>query len=199
MRFGKTFAAYKLAQKMGWKKILVLTFKPAVQHAWEEDLKSHVDFEGWQFISPGGLTFGEAKKNRPIVCFGSFQDYLGKNNSTGGIKTKNEWVHATHWDCVMLDEYHFGAWRERARELFESEGKEEIEFGEGKGIAEFDEDTIPITADAYLYLSGTPFRAIASGSLLKSKFSTGPTPTNNRLRSNGKEMTTHTAPFLAWS
>ncbi|MYK40726.1 MAG: restriction endonuclease [Gemmatimonadetes bacterium] len=167
MRFGKTFATYKLAQKMGWKKILVLTFKPAVQHAWEEDLKSHVDFEGWQFISPGSLTFGEAKKNRPIVCFGSFQDYLGKNNSTGGIKTKNEWVHATHWDCVVLDEYHFGAWRERARELFESEGKEEIEFGEGKGIAEFDEDTIPITADAYLYLSGTPFRAIASGEFIE--------------------------------
>jgi predicted helicase len=51
MRFGKTFTTYKLAQKMGWKKILVLTFKPAVQGAWEEDLMSHVDFEGWQFLS----------------------------------------------------------------------------------------------------------------------------------------------------
>lgn len=28
MRFGKTFAAYQLALKMGWEKILVLTFKP---------------------------------------------------------------------------------------------------------------------------------------------------------------------------
>src|SRR5699024_10317197 len=44
MRFGKTFAAYQLALKMGWKKVLVLTFKPAVQHAWEEDLMRHVDF-----------------------------------------------------------------------------------------------------------------------------------------------------------
>ncbi|HNE05895.1 MAG TPA: GIY-YIG nuclease family protein, partial [Anaerolineales bacterium] len=35
MRFGKTFAAYQLAKKMGWKKVLVLTFKPAVQSAWE--------------------------------------------------------------------------------------------------------------------------------------------------------------------
>ena len=35
MRFGKTFAAYQLALKMGWRKLLVLTFKPAVQSAWE--------------------------------------------------------------------------------------------------------------------------------------------------------------------
>ncbi|MBD3822390.1 MAG: GIY-YIG nuclease family protein, partial [Thiotrichales bacterium] len=46
MRFGKTFAAYQLAKKMGWRKVLVLTFKPAVQSAWEEDLKSHIDFQG---------------------------------------------------------------------------------------------------------------------------------------------------------
>lgn len=52
MRFGKTFTAYKLAERMGWKKLLVLTFKPAVQGAWEEDLRDHVDFAGWQFISP---------------------------------------------------------------------------------------------------------------------------------------------------
>ena len=51
MRFGKTFAAYQLAKKMGMKKILVLTFKPAVESAWEEDLLTHIDFEGWQFIS----------------------------------------------------------------------------------------------------------------------------------------------------
>src|ERR1051325_11591967 len=28
MRFGKTFATYQLAKKMGWKRLLVLTFKP---------------------------------------------------------------------------------------------------------------------------------------------------------------------------
>ena len=167
MRFGKTFAAYQLAKKMGWRKVLVLTFKPAVEAAWEEDLKSHVDFHGWQFISPGGLSYKMADKKRPIVCFGSFQDYLGRNPSTGGIKTKNEWVHSTHWDCVILDEYHYGAWRENAKELFEAEDKKEVEFGEGEGIEDFDEDIMPITTDGYLYLSGTPFRAIASGEFIE--------------------------------
>lgn len=51
MRFGKTFASYQLAKKLGYKKILVLTFKPAVESAWYEDLVTHVDFEGWQFVS----------------------------------------------------------------------------------------------------------------------------------------------------
>ena len=167
MRFGKTFAAYQLAKTMRWRKVLVLTFKPAVQSAWEEDLKTHVDFKGWQFISPGGLPCERADKKRPFVCFGSFQDYLGRNPSTGGIKTKNEWVHSTHWDCVILDEYHYGAWRDNAKELFEAEDKKEVEFGEGEGIEYFEEDEMPITADAYLYLSGTPFRAIASGEFIE--------------------------------
>ena len=164
MRFGKTFAAYQLAKKMGWRKILVLTFKPAVQSAWEDDLKCHTDFKGWQFISHGGLSYDRADKKKPFVCFGSFQDYLGKNSSTGGIKTKNEWVHATNWDCVILDEYHYGAWR---KELFEAEDKKEIEFGEGIGIEDFDEEIMPITTNGYLYLSGTPFRAIASGEFIE--------------------------------
>ena len=167
MRFGKTFAAYQLAKKMGWRKLLVLTFKPAVQSAWDEDLKCHIDFKGWQFISPGGLSYEAADKKKPFVCFGSFQDYLGRNPSTGGIKTKNEWVHSTNWDCVILDEYHYGAWRENAKELFEAEDKKEVAFGEGEGIDVFDEDVMPITTDGYLYLSGTPFRAIASGEFIE--------------------------------
>jgi hypothetical protein len=167
MRFGKTFTTYQLAKKMGWRKVLVLTFKPAVQSAWEEDLKCHLDFKGWQFIKPGGLTYEQADKKRPFVCFGSFQDYLGRNRSTGGIKTKNEWVHSTHWHCVILDEYHYGAWRESAKELFESEDEKERNFAEGQGIEDFDEDIMPITTDGYLYLSGTPFRAMESGEFIE--------------------------------
>lgn len=166
MRFGKTFASYQLAKRMGWKRVLVLTFKPAVQSAWEEDLSTHVDFAGWQFISRNGLSFEQANAKKPIICFGSFQDFLGKN-AAGGIKPKNEWVHTTNWDCVIFDEYHYGAWRENAKDLFEQEDKKEISFGEGEGIDYFDESNMPITTSAYLYLSGTPFRAIASGEFIE--------------------------------
>ncbi len=162
MRFGKTFATYQLAKKMEWSKILILTFKPAVQNAWQEDLDNHLDFEGWQFVSRDTLGLQVINEKNPIVCFGSFQDYLGKN-PVGGIKAKNEWVHATNWDCVVFDEYHYGAWRESAKELFESEDRRE----EGEGLDYFDEENMPITTRAYLYLSGTPFRAISSGEFIE--------------------------------
>jgi dethiobiotin synthetase len=67
MRFGKTFVAYQLAKKENWKKILVLTFKPAVQHAWEEDLLLHKDFEGWQFVSKKGLNINKADNNATLI------------------------------------------------------------------------------------------------------------------------------------
>ncbi len=165
MRFGKTFAAYQLALQMKWKKILILTFKPAVQSAWQEDLQTHLDFKGWQFIAKDGLGYSDIDKSKPFVCFGSFQDFLGKNKSTGGVKVKNEWAHLTNWDCVIFDEYHYGAWREKSKDLFEGDETEEVmELGE---ISEFDEEIIPITTDHYLYLSGTPFRAIESGEFIE--------------------------------
>jgi DNA polymerase III delta prime subunit len=169
MRFGKTFAAYQLAKKLKWTKVLVVTFKPAVVHAWAEDLQQHKDFEGWQFISrDSGLTYEQANSKRPIVCFGSFQDFLQRDR-LGAIKAKNEWVHLTNWDCVILDEYHFGAWRENAKGLFgadeEDEGEVTSEFSKDEAL--FDESILPIKTKHYLYLSGTPFRALASGEFIE--------------------------------
>lgn len=160
MRFGKTFAAYQLAKKMGWSKILVLTFKPAVKSAWESDLKNHVDFAGWQFVSLGGLPYDEIEHSKPFVWFASFQDMLGKND-LGGIKLHNEAVHAINWDCIILDEYHFGAWRDNAKDLYDAEDKEDAQPDY------YDEELMPLTTNAYLYLSGTPFRALNNGEFLE--------------------------------
>lgn len=176
MRFGKTFATYQLAKKMGFTRVLILTFKPAVESAWHDDLVQHVDFDGWQFISrpstPGepntDVQYKNARKDRPIVCFGSFQDFLGVDKNTGGIKSKNEWVHTTNWDLVVFDEYHFGAWKENAKNLFESD---EDDYDEdltnyNRGNA-YDETWLPITTSHYLFLSGTPFRALNSGEFIE--------------------------------
>ena len=85
MRFGKTFTTYELAKKMGFKRILILTFKPAVESSWEEDLNTHLDFEGWQFVSRHtDLTGEQCDKNRPIVCFGSFQDVSRRTTYSPG-------------------------------------------------------------------------------------------------------------------
>ena len=112
------------------------------------------------------MSFENIDTKKPFVFFGSFQDLLGKN-AAGGIKSKNEWVHATNWDCVAFDEYHYGAWRENAKEIFEAESTKEQEFAEGVGMEYFEEENMPITTNHYLYLSGTPFRAIGSGEFIE--------------------------------
>lgn len=182
MRFGKTFTSYQLAKAMGAKRILVVTFKPAVQDAWHEDLASHVDFDGWQYRNAAGMAEADPiDESKPLVYFGSFQDLLGRDRTTGLIKSKNEWVHQTKWDLVVFDEYHFGAWRDSAKDLFEGEDSKEAvrelkaEFNDS--LATFDEeldelgndeyDFLPISTRAYLYLSGTPFKALATGEFIE--------------------------------
>lgn len=181
MRFGKTFTSYQLARKLNAKRLLVVTFKPAVEDAWQTDLESHKDFDGWQYLSRStGGDPTQIDKNKPVVYFGSFQDLLGKD-ANGNIKAKNEWLHAIHWDLVVFDEYHFGAWRESAKELFVSDEeriqKYEQQLEDEKSlkekIADLNEplgketDFLPITTRAYLYLSGTPFKALSSGEFIE--------------------------------
>lgn len=182
MRFGKTFTTYQLAKRLGAKKILVVTFKPAVEDAWQNDLETHADFDGWQYFSKTvGGNPTKANQSEPLVYFGSFQDLLGKDKNTGLYKAKNEWIHDTKWDLVVFDEYHFGAWRDSAKELFEGEdpdsAKAELKEEFGAALETMEEELdelgndeaefLPIKTRAYLYLSGTPFRALASGEFIE--------------------------------
>ena len=181
MRFGKTFTTYQLAKRLKAKRVIVLTFKPAVEDAWQTDLESHVDFDGWQYLSKssgGDPTLADRK--RPLVYFGSFQDLLGRD-SAGNIKARNEWLHTLNWDLVVFDEYHFGAWRDTAKELFEGEeggiAAKEARLEYAVDLGEVNEDLtvlstketefLPITTKAYLYLSGTPFKALATGEFIE--------------------------------
>ena len=182
MRFGKTFTTYKLAEKMNAEKILVMTFKPAVEDSWQVDLESHVDFEGWTFLNKSTRQNPSTLDTKsPIVYFASFQDLLGRDKETGLIKARNEWVHSINWDLVVLDEYHFGAHREKAQEMFEgedaNEARKELRQEYNNVLDTFEEnlheqsgkesDFLPITSNAYLYLSGTPFKALSSGSFIE--------------------------------
>jgi hypothetical protein len=173
MRFGKTFTAYQLAKKLGAKRVLVVTFKPAVADAWRTDLESHADFDGWLYYSRNSdADPSKVSPRKPVVYFGSFQDLLGRDK-TGKVKKQNQWVHDTKWDLVVFDEYHFGAWRDTAKELFDGEEEEEkLEYS--KALDEVNEDLkglsaefLPITTKAYLYLSGTPFKALATGEFIE--------------------------------
>jgi len=181
MRFGKTFTTYQLALRMGWTRVLVLTFKPAVKTAWEEDLATHKDFADWQFCQKReDREFNRVNEHRPFVCFASFQDVLGRN-AVGGIKATNEWIQTVEWDCIVLDEYHYGAWGKNAKNFYDKRDpalKRAEEMGElitedADNARElearelYDEGLMPLRTGAYLYLSGTPFRAISTGEFIE--------------------------------
>lgn len=181
MRFGKTFTSYQLAKRLGAKRVLVVTFKPAAEDAWKTDLETHVDFDGWQYLSRA--TEGDPASidpDKPLVFFGSFQDLMGRD-AAGNFKAKYQWLTDLSWDLVIFDEYHFGAWKDAAKELFEGEDEavrkkaEAVEFTDAEATFADeleeqgnDEDAfVPIKAMAYLYLSGTPFKVLREGRFIE--------------------------------
>jgi hypothetical protein len=181
MRFGKTFTTYQLARRMGWTRVLALTFKPAVETQWRDDLETHTAFEGWRFKGKEDPT-PDLSDPAPLVWFASFQDVLGTSED-GNPKAKNLGLYEAIWDAVVIDEYHFGAWREAARSLYVSD-REDRESGTAGDSSEraaiespdLDEDfqknleaelKSVLSVRHYLYLSGTPFRALTQGEFLE--------------------------------
>jgi superfamily II DNA or RNA helicase len=147
MRFGKTFDSYQIIKSLGYKRILVLTYKPAVDSAWREDMNTHIDFDGWKYYSakedfsaanPIQLT-GDGVE----VLFTSFQDFNDFE--------KDKWKIAKnyHYDLVIIDEMHYGSKTERAM----------------ASLAQLSYDRI-------LYVSGTPLKALMSGEFLEEEIYT---------------------------
>lgn len=140
MRFGKTFTSYQVIKSLKLQRILVVTYKPAVDANWREDLETHVDFDGWRYHSAR-----EFSTNSPIqlpstgvnILFTSFQDFNDFD--------KAKWKHAKnyHYDLVIIDEMHYGSKTERAQESLSQ-----------------------LTFDKILYVSGTPLKALMSGDFL---------------------------------
>lgn len=142
MRFGKTTVSYDIMSGINAKRCLVLTYKPAVDASWREDLETHVKYEGWKYYSAKD----DFNNSNPIVLpgthkveilFGSFQD------ANDFLKPK--WQHALkyHYDMVVVDEMHYGSGTERARNT----------------LKQFSYDHIN-------YVSGTPLKALTSGEFL---------------------------------
>ena len=113
-----------------------------------------------------------------------FSGFLRKN-SVGGIKPKNEWVHRVNWDYVIFDEYHFGAWREKAKELFQDDEVEETNFLI-KSNSYFKEEFMPISTKFYYIFRELLFEQSLLENLLKNKFLIGHMQMNKRQKINGR-------------
>lgn len=176
MRFGKTFTTYQLAKAMGWTKLLILTYKPAVRSAWRDDLLSHVDFIDWQYIdrdTPPNEADAMLDDGRPTAWFASFQDVIGRDTK-GRPKPRNETLHIVDWDCIVIDEFHFGASTSAAREVYDPQDDAQAALAQMfENAADESNDSVAdviiepedfgLKTKYHLHLSGTPFKAITNG------------------------------------
>lgn len=167
MRFGKCYTTYKYAEIAGLDKILILTFIPAVEESWRNDLlhieREYEYFTDFHLKQPG--FYLEDNPHKPYVVFLSLQNYLGKNSAKDDVKDKIKKLQSVDFDLLVLDEYHFGAWNDRTQETIEdvdSKYQKELKNTANDEIA----NRFGIRALRTLCLSGTPFKAIGRGEFL---------------------------------
>nr|WP_224138530.1 DEAD/DEAH box helicase family protein [Leuconostoc gasicomitatum] len=151
-RFGKTLTTYDLVRQMDANKVLIVTNRPAIANSWFDDFEK---FIAWQtdfaFVSTS-----DSLKNRPVMtrdefteqmvegkdrmlAFVSLQDLKGAIAFGGGYD-KLSWIKQLNWDLLVVDESHEGV----------NTFKTDISFDN-------------IERNFTLHLSGTPFKAVASG------------------------------------
>lgn len=168
MRFGKSFATYKYCEDAGLDRILILTFIPAVESSWREDL-SHIK-KHYRYFTDQNLkqsNFMPAFISEPYVVFLSLQNYLGKDKNLSDVKEKIAKLQGVDWDMVILDEYHFGAWNQRTQGTLKTkeEASEDLDKDYQSELKKT-EDVIKrfkIKTQKTICLSGTPFKALAKG------------------------------------
>lgn len=163
MRFGKCYTTYKYCEENNIDKILILTFVPAVQESWHDDLY-HIEKE-YKYYTDDDLkknSFFLKEKKDPFVIFLSLQNYLGKNNQNQ-VKNKIKKLQDIYWDLIIFDEYHFGALNNKTQETLEDLDVDyQNNLKKTKNI--FDKiDKFKIKTKKTICLSGTPFKSLERG------------------------------------
>ena len=153
-RFGKNLAVYELIHKLGAKKILILTNRPDIADSWYSDFQKFTKNHGGNFkfvINKKNplLRYAEVYGKKEVeilfelenpveIFFISLQDLKG-SRYFGGDTDKLEWLPNLHFDLLIIDESHEGVDTEKTYTAFKN-----------------------IHRNFTLYLSGTPFKAIAN-------------------------------------
>lgn len=167
MRFGKSYTTYKYCEEANLEKILILTFIPAVESSWREDL-THIK-KKYRYFTDDKLRRNDFMLNfitEPYVVFLSLQNYLGKEKNND-VKAKIQQLQDVDWDLVILDEYHFGAWNQRTQGTLKTkeENSEDLEADYQKELQKTKDilQKFKIQTRQTICLSGTPFKALDRG------------------------------------
>ena len=202
MRFGKTFAAYQLAKRMGFQKVLILTFKPAVVSAWREDLQTHLDFEGWQFISRDtDLTYeGRTSPGPSSVSAPSWISWGSTGRPAASSKKMSGYIPSTGiWSSSTSTTSAHG--RRTQRNFSTRRTRTPTTAKIWTSTTGATPATRPGCPSPPIFTSTFPVRPSGRsipGSLSRNRSTTGPTPTNSGPRPTGRGRTTPTSPSPGW-
>ncbi len=154
-RFGKTLTAYDLVVSMGFKNVLVVSNRPSISNSWAEDFRKFIGWRtGYKFVSDNDALQGKpgvmsregycsyivkaAEKSSGMIAFESLQGLKG-SVYFGGVYDKLKWISDLEFDLLIVDESQEGVDTMRADRAFNN-----------------------IKRKHTLYLSGTPFKQLAS-------------------------------------
>ena len=154
-RFGKTLTTYDLMRHLEARKVLIVTNRPAIANSWFDDFTRFIGHQtSYVFVSESASLAGRETMTREdwrkysaqnqdedprVVEFLSLQDLKG-SQYFGGHHKKLKHIADFEWDLLVIDEAHEGI----------DTTKTDIAFDN-------------ITRTQTLHLSGTPFKALASG------------------------------------
>nr|WP_276548254.1 DEAD/DEAH box helicase family protein [Brachybacterium muris] len=154
-RFGKTLTTYELMRTLDVRRVLIVTNRPAIANSWYDDFQRFIGHQTtYRFISESASLTARQPMNREqwrafwlnhqdedprIVEFLSLQDLKG-SQYFGGSYDKLKHIAQFDWDLLVIDEAHEGI----------DTTKTDVAFDQ-------------IKRTRTLHLSGTPFKALASG------------------------------------
>ena len=154
-RFGKTLTAYKFAEKIHAKNVLIMTQRASISNSWFSDYHEYIrnskdsnyefgsskdnKIENEEIVKAQALDEKISEKlayneNKNLIYYTTLANIKGKDEA-GEFKKKNAWIFNAHWDLVILDETHEGTTTDAMTKVLES-----------------------LDHDFLLELSGTPFR-----------------------------------------
>ena len=153
-RFGKTLTSYDLIRQMGFTKVLIVTNRPSIANSWAEDFQNFIGWRGeLAFVSETDALKGKSgvlsreeylktvmsgETKLGMVAFESLQGLKG-SVYFGGEYDKLKWIRDLDFDLLIVDEAQEGVDTMRTERAFRN-----------------------IRRKHTLYLSGTPFKALAS-------------------------------------
>jgi type II restriction enzyme len=154
-RFGKTLTTYHLMRELNVERALIVTNRPAIANSWFDDFTRFIGHQTtFKFVSESPSLSERSPMTREqwrhyaldhldqrprIIEFVSLQDLKG-SQYFGGSYPKLKHIADFQWDLLVIDEAH-----------------------EGVDTTKTDVAFTQIKRTRTLHLSGTPFKALASG------------------------------------